>query len=180
MQIRIDDASYDQLLIAAEVLALDAKRGITKKEDLRALVRAAVAGNDTIEVPGDEAPAVVVARSNSDSAHHSNDPKVVINIASDDATGGSHPFPVSNNGVMLLLKRDTEVEIPYRHYLVLNDAVETILEPYTDQQTGQPKVRETKQHAVRFTVKRLPSEAEIAAFHERTRNIKAGGMRKAA
>ena len=185
MQIRIEDASYPQLIEVAKLLQLDVKYGVTRGDELRQLVRDAMPGAEYVEVPEAEKAAPVVGyapdavKSPGDSTHHSHDPKVTINIASDEANGGSHPFPISNNGAQILVMRDTDVAIPYRHYLVLKDAVETVLEPYIDGQ-GVPQVREHQQYAVRFNVTNMPSAAEIEAFHMRTRNIRAGGQRKAA
>lgn len=181
---KIDDAPYDKLLEFAQTLNLDPapRRGITSSADLRALVKAAT-GSELVALP-DEAPAdmTVAAQlsTNPDLAHYKNDPKVKVNIASDEMNGGSHPFPIGCNGMPIWVRRDEDVEIPYRFYLALNNAVEKDFETYTDPVTGMLKERVFERQAIRFTVRSMPSDEEIAAFHERTKDIRSGNIRMAA
>lgn len=183
-QVNINDVPIEQLFVYAQSFNLDATPGVTSDADLRAMVRAAIGGLDTIEIdlgePEETRSVAQQISSNRDLSHYSNDPKVIINIASDDMNGGSRPFPIGVNGVPIWVRRDEDVAIPYRFYLALKNAVEKDFEVYTDPVTGLLKERQFERQAHRFTVVSMPSKQEIDAFHERTRHIKNGSLRQAA
>lgn len=179
MQTKIEDVPYATLIERAKAMALDVSPGSTSNSDLVAMVRAAV-GGDTIEIDDVVDTVAVQIAKNPDLSHYRHDPKVTVNIASDDQNGGSHPFPIGCNGVPIWLRRDEDVEIPYRFYLALNNAIEKDFEVFVDPVTGQMAEREFERNAIRFTVRNMPSAEEIALFHERTKHIKSGSQRLAA
>ncbi len=172
--IPIAEANREQLYAFAKRQSLDVTFVGTTREQFVSLICTAFPGLAEISVEGEETIVAAPVLSNATdikSTHYRNDPKVIVNIASDDANGGNQPFPICNNGDHILVKRDTDVAIPYRHYLVLLDAVETVYRQENDPATGRPRTVESTQNAVRFNAKGIPSDEEIAAFHERTKDL---------
>lgn len=182
--ISLEDAEYSDLIRFAQLRGLDdVKYGQVNKTDLVARLKAAFPDLTSIEVEGAaETPAATPVSSDPrrGPSHYRNDPKVLVNIASDPLNGGTHAFPITVGPDLILVKRDTDAEIPYRHYLALANAIETVMSQESNPVTGRLMDLESDQNAVRFTVKRLPSAEEIAAFHERTKDNGREPMKKAA
>lgn len=179
MKVALENATRPQLYHFAKAMQLDVNFIGATEASLLDLIRKAIPGITEIDAADSEPGPVLSNTTDIKSTHYRNDPKVIVNIASDDANGGSQPFPICNNGDHILVKRDTDVAIPYRHYLVLLDAVETVFRQETDPATGRPRTVESQQNAVRFNAKGIPSDEEIAAFHERTKDL-GRELRKAA
>lgn len=179
----LEPKNYAKLVKFAQLNGLDAKHGVTKSDDLIAMIKDVFPDLTEIELDDGDAEVALVKGANrttaGDPTHYSHDPKVVVNIASDPANGGSYPWPLTCNGDLILVKRDTDVAIPYRHYQVLATAVENVLRQEMDRGTQQFVTIESPQNAVRFSVRTMPSRDEIDAYNERCRNIRAG-MKKAA
>lgn len=55
----------------------------------------------------------------------SKDPRITINIFEGTGKFGKRPIPVGVNGRTMLLPRNKDINIPYRYYLALKDAVQT-------------------------------------------------------
>lgn len=179
MKKKIDEASFNELLTAGQNLGLDVKHGRNSKDELRDMLRAATL-SDEIEVE-DVSPfasSITPIQAGGDPGHSRHDPKVTISITPNKEAYGKH-VPVCVNGDNLVLEVGKEVSIPYRHYLALKNAVEIVLTQEQDSRTGELIEVETPAYTIQFNVLSLPSQAEIDAFHERTRDIKSG-MRKAA
>lgn len=174
-------ASYRDLVRFAQENGLDARMRVHDKETVISMIRAAMPNVDEIEVEEEAEPA---AKSNvskiTNAAHYNNDPKVVVNIASDPANGGSRHFPIAVNGDQILVARDTDVPIPYRHYLALENAVETVFRQEQDPLTGTPKTIASQRKAVSYTVRKMPASDEIEAFHRNTADIGRESPRAAA
>lgn len=184
-QVPIEKAGYPELVRFAQERGFDIKYGQVKQEELVRTIREAYPEITTIVVDDDDQQPVTAvtspaARSNSPS-HYSNDPKVVINITSDDANGGEHAYPIFADPVLILVKRDTDVSIPYRHYLVLDNAREEVFRKHFDPVRQRYYETTSIQHTVRFSVKQMPMPDEIAAFHANTRDLGRGDeVKKAA
>lgn len=174
-RITVERANYNPLLKFAIAQGLDVRHGI-KGDDLIATINAAFPGVTEVEVDEDDIPQAVpvdatAGRKGTDPAHYSNDPKVTITIPSSDTNGGRAPFPISVNGDSILVSRDVEVKIPYRHYLVLKNAKEEVYTQSFDAGARRYTEHKSIQPAVPFSVTEMPSQAEIAAFHERTKDL---------
>lgn len=95
------------------------------------------------------------------------DPKVQLTIHAEERDGvvNTRHKEVGVNGVVWLIKRGVSVEVPYRVYLVLQNAIR-------DNQTHDLEGNMIHQnvHSVPFSVERMPSQAEIDAWEARTRD----------
>lgn len=172
MKTPIESANYKQLIDFGQSNGLEMKYGSVNQEQAISLIRAAFPDLTEIDIPDSEVVVdIAPARTGVGDTHYSHDPKVTVNIASDDANGGSHHFPITCNGDLILVKRDTNVAIPYRHYLVLRNAVETVMRQEINPLNNLPMTIQSDQMAVRFNVLDMPSKAEIDAWHDRTRSI---------
>ena len=169
-KVSIENATYPQLMKFAEQAGLDVKYAHTKKEEVLALIEIAMPGTTDIVVEA-EAPVPIAKASSGKGTHYNDDPKVMINIASDTMNGGSRHYPIAVNGELILVHRDKDVEIPYRHFLALQNAIETVFRQETNPLTGLPFTVSSDQSAVRYSVKRGPSQDEIDDFHKRTRDV---------
>lgn len=178
------EAAYNDLMKFAAENGLDVKVGRTKLDEVRDLVVNAY-GPD-YPIPGATRPepeqVVVTPAVEGDtlSADYRHDPKVTVNIASDPLNGGKHAFPICVNGDQILVKRDTDVAIPYRHFVALKNARETTMRQEFDAAHQKYTTIETEQYAVRFSVIDMPSQAEITAFEERTKDLGHEPVKKAA
>lgn len=94
------------------------------------------------------------------------DPRVSLTLHAEEREGVvvSHHKAVGVNGTVWAIKRGVQVDVPYRVYLALKDAVRDAIT-----HDGEGEVISQKVHAVPFSVQRMPSQEEIDAFHERTR-----------
>lgn len=180
MKLPIEKANYKQLVGHAQLLGLDVKHGSINQVDLLALLRETHPGLTEIDIAdSDVVHDAAPARAGSASTHYSNDPKVVVNISSDEL-GGNHPLSIGNGPDHLLVKRDVNVAIPYRHFRILQTAVETVMRQEVNPMTGAFETHTSDQNAVRYTVVEMPSPAEIEAYHARCRDVGAEAKRKAA
>lgn len=123
-----------------------------------------------IEGDGEAMPEVVSGPNGKLSANYRDDPKITVNIPTDVENGGASPVPVCVNGDSILIKRNTDVRIYWRHYLALKNAIQT---DYRQEpgDNGTTRLIGEDRHAFRFSASDGPSEAEIAAWHERTKDI---------
>jgi hypothetical protein len=194
IKIAISEATSPQLLYYAQTaLGLEVAAG-ANAQTLRAKIEQVSPGLSEIEVPAkdeaaprsprrssaannDNAPDIVAKVPNGPAGLHTKyDPKVLLEIfQSADAT---KPKIVSIcvRGETVMLKRGVKVEMPYRYYLALNDAVENVVRD-TDEInpiTGLPIKEYVERHSYPFQVWRMPPEEEIAAWHERTDNVAMG------
>lgn len=175
----IEQANYNELMRFALEHGLDVQYRQTKVDEVRSLIRTAF--GDNVEIPeitaakpgdeGGERKRAVPAEKVAVDPSYRNDPKVIVNIASDDANGGSRHYPICVNGDQIHVKRDIDVAIPYRHYLALKNARETVMRQEYDPARQKFITVETEQYAVRFSVSAMPSPEEIQAFHERTKDV---------
>lgn len=104
--------------------------------------------------------------------HYKNDPLVRISVSTNDDVGGNkQPLPICVNGDHILIQRNTEVDIPYRHYLALCDAKQTDFREEKGP-NGETVLIGEDRYAITFnTVGGLPTTGEIAAWRERTKDI---------
>jgi len=92
------------------------------------------------------------------------DPLVNIRVHADRHKGGDRPVPCHLNGVEYWIPRNRDVPIPYRYYLVLKEAVGDIHDGWDDKAQRNSDSRETQSYT--FTVNKMPSQAEIDAWHK--------------
>lgn len=167
----IETKHHNKLVKWAQMNGLDVTYS-TKGADVIAAINAAFPDLTEIEIEGDgeTTPEVISGPDGKLTANYRHDPKVVVNIATDPENGGAHPVPICVNGDHILVKRNTDVPIYYRHYLALKNAVQTDYrqEPGPN---GTTILVASDRHAFRFTTLEMPSKEEIAAFHERTRDV---------
>lgn len=103
-------------------------------------------------------------------AMHHHDPKIDILIPATPEPGGDRDVPFDINGTTFLVKRDTWATVPYRIYLVLKDAMETVYTPQQDD-LGRLSVASRDVYSYPFTSRNEPSEEEIAEWRERTDSV---------
>lgn len=171
---KLSEATNPELMAFLKRENIDVPPGYQKNSDLVTIIRTSFPGRETIEIEQAIASDVVdvtAGKVSGNLTHYSNDPKVTVNIASDPMTGGSHHFPITHNGDMILVARDMDVQIPYRHFLVLKDMKERVYWQEQNPAGGKPILREADQLALRFSVLAMPSKEEIDAWHERTDSI---------
>lgn len=187
--IDLDSASNAQLRFVAEtILNLDGIKDGQNNATLLAKIRA-VHSAPTIMVPAkvadgekkqQPAPPIDVAPTPEGAtpkglagAHFRYDPKVeVMILTTADRTRAQDAF-ITCNGDTIQVKRGARVQIPYRHYVVLQNAIEQVARD-TDQihpLTGLPIKVFQEQPSYPFQLFKLPSDEEIAAWHARTDNI---------
>jgi hypothetical protein len=96
------------------------------------------------------------------SAAYSQDPVVELTIGQSSLVGGKHPATPSVNGKTLVIQRGVRVKVPYRFYLDLRDSerVET-----------DDKMNGTSVTAYPLTIHRLPSDEEVDAWFEATKDL---------
>lgn len=179
----LEQAKYNDLIKFAIEQGLDAKSGSTKLEEVRSLIRSAFGDDVDIPVAGkreDSAEPVQAVETQALTSGYRDDPKVIVNIASDDQNGGKRHYPICVNGDQILVKRDTDVAIPYRHYLALRNAKQTEMRQEYDSSRQKFITVESEQYAVRFSVTEMPPQSEIEAFHERTKDLGREPVKKAA
>lgn len=96
----------------------------------------------------------------------SRDPKVKITIPETDGPGGKRGVFVSVNGVAMIVPRGKPVDIPYRYYLVLANAVKTVHEQ--DEETQE--IISTDVPSYPMGVNLMPPQAEIDAYYAAERS----------
>lgn len=102
--------------------------------------------------------------------HQVNDPRVEITIAKTAEKHRSKDVTVAVNGVTCRMKRGERINVPYRVYEALKNAIEKI-QVETDEinpATGSPYYTYEEVQSYPFTVHRMPSDDEIAAWHKKT------------
>ncbi len=114
-------------------------------------------------VPGATAPVPAAPQGAMHGSLGHEDPKVTIRISNENRNGEvySRDVAVGVNGRCCQLRRNVDVTIPYRVYLALRGAVEDSVTH--DARTGEEM--HTDVDRVPFTVIRLPSDEEVAAWH---------------
>lgn len=171
----IDDATPEELReYAASFLGIPTD-GIPNDQVL-AKVRAANDG-DTIYVRGAEAPPPQIGTPPMPVEEPEarrlvggvgrDDPKVRLTLHAEERDGvvNNRHKEVGVNGVVWLLKRGVSLDVPYRVYLALNDAERDNISHDAEGNVIRQRVKNTP-----FNVERMPSQAEIDAWHERTRD----------
>lgn len=183
--VTLEEATNAQLLhFAQTVMGLDVNPG-TPSTTLRSKIMQARPDIDSIEVPAGKPAAGTV--SNPDGTHTATaaaesipqgvaglhfryDPKVRLRIQGTTEATRAKDVQIACQGEVIILRRDRDVEIPYRHFLVLKDAIETVARD-TDEinpLTGLPIKEWVEQNSYPYQILAMPSEEEIAAWHKRT------------
>lgn len=172
--VSLNEASYNDLMQFAKSRDLEIARGL-KQHELLALVNAAFPGLTTIEIEDRSAAASAEPASNVGqlTSHYRDDPKVTVMVQSDEATG-KHHLPLCVNEDHILVQRDAEVAIPYRHFLALKNMVEEVQSQVFDPVNMKYNVVSHNRKAINFSVSDMPSAAEIAAWEKRTADIGRG------
>ncbi len=96
-----------------------------------------------------------------------NDPVVTVRIGHTPMPGGKDPVPLGHNGRTLVIQRNMNVALPYRFYLLLLDAIRQ--EVTQHEKTGELEVMDVTNYPMQV-IGALPSDEEIAAWHERVDN----------
>ena len=164
-----DEATLDELkMFAAQVLGMSVHPNIGE-DKLRGKIRMAYPGESitimVLEDEDDKAADAPVAPSEGDGkalrgASAAGDPMVTITIAETDSAGGKRPVFVGVNGVGMLIPRGKQVDIPYRFYLALTNAIKTTYEQ--DEATGEIVSSDVPSYP--FGVNKMPPQAEIDAY----------------
>lgn len=174
-QVKIEDATQAQLLWFAQVrLSLKRLNPNTGADKLREKIREVWAENfiETDEVmPKDGNAGPRSERggySDETMAKHRQidplrfgalDPLVNIRVHSDRQKGGDRPVPAHLNGTEYWVPRNKDVNIPYRYFMVLQEAVGDIHDGWDDEKRRNSEARETQSYT--FTVNRKPTQEEI-------------------
>lgn len=99
--------------------------------------------------------------------HYSNDPVVMIRVASTREPGGNRAVFVGVNGDGFLIQRDRDVNVPYRVYEALEHALEERYE-FIDGGPGErPSLEPREAHSYAFNIRRMPSDEEVEAWRAR-------------
>lgn len=179
--IALEEASNAQLLAFGQVLGLDVRAGmnnatliarIHQADPLRDKITVPAPKESTVSEPGDQHTAV--AKEGSIPAgiagtHWRFDPKVRLSILPSNDGIRAKDVQIACQGEVMLIRRERPVEIPYRHYLVLKNAIETVSRD-TDEinpMTGLPVKEWVEQNSYPFQVEAMPSAEEIAAWEKR-------------
>ncbi len=178
--IPIGEATNAQLLYyATAVLGLDVKPG-ANSTTFRAKIEAAAPGTTEISVPAKlagvpevSAPDAPVAEQEAipnsrEGLHFKYDPKVLVEVHETADKTRSREVQIAVNGDVVILQRGKKQPIPYRHYLALRDAVETIGRE-TDEinkVTGLPIIEFVDQPSYSHSAI-LPAQELIDAWHTR-------------
>lgn len=130
-----------------------------------------------ILVDEDEAapiPVAKAARGEHPAESSRGDPLVRLQIPDQDRPGGKDPVPLSVNGKAMLIPRRIICDVPYRYFLALQAAVQTV---YTPQEDGTNLAADVPNYG--YNVHSMPSEAEVAAWEKRTQDIGRSSARAA-
>lgn len=191
--VSLEDAELHELKWFAEhrcALPDHALQANVEPDKLRAMIRTVFDGND-IEVPNDLLPApsgrvvdadmspaleqAVPGTTKAKAARKGHfkgmvdkssegDPKVTIHIPRQSGPGGDRHVPVSVNGRLMLIPRARNVEIPYRYYEALNNAIEARYEEVPARGDQPADMKRTDVHSYPFHVLRMPAAAEVEAW----------------
>lgn len=186
------EATAAQLREHAERMGLETKSGHNSKQ-LIALIKRAnpdvteIPTGEAVTPPAPDAPVLdpaasaaappvvppptlmaVEAGGNKMMPHYSRDPKVELVVQKTNESTRSKDVTVAVNGDVFRLQRGQNVEVPYRVYLALQDAVEKQSVETGEERNGVP-VREWQEvQSYPFIARSMPSDEEIAAWHRAT------------
>lgn len=172
-KIPINEATADQLREYCEVflgIHVSPNPG-TKPETIKAKILQAKPDIEFIENEVEEEPAVPegAAPQKVDGAKRGYgpgtsqfDPKVKIRINQSEGPGGNRGVPVGVNGQIMILPRGEVIEVPYRYYLALDQAVQATY--HQDPKTHEPIA--SVGHSYPFQVIQMPPQEDIEAWHE--------------
>lgn len=186
--IPVDQATLPQLRYFAEsVLGLELAK-TSNSAVVRAKIEAAMPNLTEIRAPEDApepaqdshpAPIVLgqtvnvpdgaVAVAANKSTHEKYDPRVLLVVLTTGDQTKAKDVQIAVNDSVIVMQRGKKVSIPYRHYLALNDAMETIAVD-TDEinpLTNMPKKEWITQHSYPFQVWEMPSDEAIAEWTDR-------------
>ena len=168
--VTLADASKEQLRnFASRHLGIEFDTDATAAQ-MEAKIRTCIA-KDTIEIDEPDE-AVTVAASTADAPKgdmtvSGQDPKVRLSIHESDSAGGKRAVPAGVNGNIMLLPRNQEIEIPYRYYLALKDAVES----RWFQNSETDELVENKVPSYAYSVLQMPSQEEVDRWHRADQGI---------
>lgn len=186
-KISIDEASAKQLRdFAIKTLNLEINPS-ENSNSIRAKILATMPNATEIDVadapasnerkaPAAPAPAAATASAapaGRAGLHFKYDPKVKLRVMTTTDPTRPKEVQLAVGGDVIILKRGHDVEIPYRFYLALNDAIETVARD-TDEinpTTFMPMKEWVQQHSYPFQILAMPSDAEIDAWQKRTAAI---------
>lgn len=173
-RVPMTDTTEDQRRAFAESLGLDLSDA-KSDADVIALINTAWV-NDWISVPElrqdqfgnvQADPALPAAQQVFKGGFGAQDPKVRLRIGETELPGGKDPFPIGVNGSIVVVQRKLVVDMPYRYYLALQNAVREVVTQ--DQKTRELMVSEVTNYPL-VQVIAMPSAEQIADFHARTDN----------
>lgn len=176
-KVSIEEANFASLKRHAEsVLNLEVPRG-TNANGLRGKILAVAPETREVELVDDAGRTTPVAKSEPVAAskarysinHPGADPKVRMVIHKTDDVTRAKEVTVSVNGFVWRMQRGVEIDVPYRAYLALNDAVEKRAVPQDeDGPFGLPKYEYQEVKSYPFQIIAMPSADEIDAWHKAT------------
>lgn len=111
-----------------------------------------------------------VASTSADPMHHCHDPRITIRVFKTDDRRRTKDVTVQVNGVTFRMQREVDVEVPYRVYLALKDALEdaAVDGDEVNPVTGDPIKVWVKVPSYPHQVVKFPNPDEVAAWEERT------------
>lgn len=131
-------------------------------------IKAALNGEDQEE---NQRPAVEVAGQATSlvaKTHFTNDPRIEVNLGRSSEDGKPDRIPVCVNGDTIVIQRGKWVNIPYRHFLALEDAKEIIrVEDGVDPATQAVTYRDEETQSYAVSSRNGPSQNIIDAWHAR-------------
>lgn len=182
--ITLADATNRQLLAYAQSRNLDVAPGANNKAILAKILQADPAlTHITVEVDAQAAQPATVAGvtdqaspsipSGQAGAHWKYDPVVMVYVFPSNDPTRPKDVQIAVNGDAFLIKRGEQVNLPYRFFLALDAAKEDVARdlPELNPATGLPLKEWTRQHSYPFSNGPLPSDADIAAWQERTGKV---------
>ncbi len=91
----------------------------------------------------------------------------IVHLIVDMGTGkdGARPIKVGVNGNIMLIPRGKEVPVPYRYYLAMDIAVQTLY----DQDEETQEMHEREVHTYTHRVTKMPAQEILDAWHEADR-----------
>lgn len=190
IKVQLDDASHPQLRYYCEaILNLDGIKPVGQSSSYYIARIRAVLGDEIneIELPADSVnfaapkPAAIDIAPTPEGAipsgvagqHYMYDPKVELTIAPTNDRTRSRDVQVAVNGDAFIMQRGKRIAVPYRVYLALKDAIETVSRD-TDEinpQSQMPVKEWVEQPSYSFTENKLPTDEQIAEWHRRTDNF---------
>lgn len=175
--VAIGDADYTSLKHhASTILGLDIKSG-TNSNGLRAKIATVAPHTTEIEQIGSNEPgavtevavpapaAIATGKPKYSAGSPTSDPKVKLIIRKTDDPTRDKNVTVSVNGAVWRMMRGQPIDVPYRVYCALNDAVEKRAILMEEEGSfGLPKYEYQEVNSYPFEVLSMPSDEEIAAW----------------